>query len=446
MSADMKLLFISGNWTEDGGRSSYYMDKVIHSFETRLGHPIRAFNGGDISVLPNILRENVPNCDVVFWSPNIPKELNVRINPKDYNSKIVLITFKRNDDRYTFEDMISKSIASRSDLTCEVRKNDSGRYEMRVYDILGTLWSDFTVNTQSSVNVLVNRSISLLGFTYYKLSSRRTPIYCTNDDLDDIFETYKDFGNILHDIQFPDTKKIKRHLGELSFRGKSSNGSHNDLIYSNSRNYRMSDELDITELVASKILNGKVNYYGTKKPNLQAGVFDKVMLKYPDINYIFHSHCYIRDARFTERAVATGCTQEYDEIVKVIESYGLKTDICVNLLGHGSLIMGNSLDYVKSRFPDLVKRESPEPLGVEFNIVEVDDGYEKFINILNNKPILDGERLEIQFNDGTLGTYDVNVNEYTDDIGRPHSDAIINLTTKGIELQVPLTGLLVRRV
>ena len=444
---DLQVLFIAGNWTQEGGRTSNYMAKLINSFESKLGHPIQAFNGGNIDDLPEILEKYVPDADFVFWSPNIPSSLSSkrRINPKNYNHRVTLVNFKRNDGRYDFDDMMSISITLRADLTCEVRKNNEGRYEMRIYDILGNLWSDFTTNTSKSVATLISRATALKALTYTKFRHEDTAIQANNENLDEILAIYKDFGLRLVEVAEP-SDHVKRHLGEIAFRGSNDpDDSRYDLIYASERNLRLSESINESNFIATRLDRNTLSFYGDRKPHLSAALFNRIMQEMPGVNYIFFSQCYLRDAKFTERILTKGCNQEYDEVKKVIEENNFAKD-GVNIIGQGSLILGNNLVDIVSKFDQLVKRELPEAICIDFDTIMMDDGENSFINILGDKPLEGNELLEVQFLDGSIGTYNIKLKKFDDENGKPHSEAYVELVIKGVPIDFPLTGTMARRI
>lgn len=444
---DLQVLFIAGNWTDDGGRSSNYMSSVINSFENKLGHPILSYNGGNVDDLPKILEEHVPEVDLVFWSPNIPYELrrDRRMNPKDYNHRVTLVTFKRNDGRLTFDDMMSISITLRADLTCEVRKNSEGRYEMRIYDILGNLWSDYTTNTAKSVATLVSRGTALKTLHYTRFKGEDGVIVPQNENIDEIVEIYKDFGKKLIDVSEP-SEHVKRHLGEISFRGSTDKDSEQyNLIFSSERNLRLSDTINESNFVATRINQSTLVYYGNRKPHLNSAVFDRLFNKLQGINYIFSSQCYIKGAKFTDRILTKGCNQELSEIMKVIEENNFSKDP-INILGQGSIILGRSLEDVVEQFANLEKREIPEPIGIEFDAIQFSDGVDTFYSVLGGQEIQEGELLEVQFLDGSAGTYEVHLNEFTDSNNKSHKEAYVDLNVKGVPIEFPITGALGRRI
>lgn len=445
---DLRVLFISGNWNLEGGRSSNYMTSLINSFENKLGHKIQAYNGGNVEDLPGILEEHVPESDLVFFSPNIPYSLSSkrRINPKDYNHRVTLVTFKRNDGKLSFDDMMSISITLRADLTCEVRKNADGRYEMRIYDILGNLWSDFTTNTAKSVATLVSRGTALKSLRYARFRGEEGTIRQTNPDVNEIVEAYKEFGHRLVDVVKP-SEHVRRHLGEISFRGSDDpNDDAFTTFFASERNVRLSDDIGPENFVPTRMDRSSLVYFGQRKPHLNSAVFDRLFLELPDVNYIFSSQCYLRGARFTERILTKGCIQQTVEILKALEGLDPLELGGLNVLGQGSLILGRTVDDVEGRFGYLEKRDLPEPIGVEFDAILLDDGVETFDSILDGRKLEPGELLEIQFMDGSAGTYEIMVNSYRDDKNRPHHEAYIGLNVKGVPMDFPITGMLARRI
>lgn len=170
------------------------------------------------------------------------------------------------------------------------------------------------------------------------------------------------------------------------------------------------------------------------------------MSRVPEVNFILHSHCYVEDAPFTERCLPTGCINEFDEVIKVIESNGLVKDFCINMIGHGSLIMTSDLAHAHEFFTKLVARELPEPIGTDYELIEVDDGVQSFISTLKGRPIQNEELLEIRFTDDSVGNYSAVVKYYTDEEHRVHKDAYIKLVIKGIPTELPINGLYARRI
>ena len=219
----------------------------------------------------------------------------------------------------------------------------------------------------------------------------------------------------------------------------------NDIIYANVRNIALR-EYQPDDFVATKFLGNRLNYYGLDKPHFESGVFDQLMMRLPDLKYILHSHCYISDAPFTDRCLCPGCVQEYEEVCRVIDSRSYTDEFCINLLGHGSLMASSNKEYLYEKFGQLVKRELPETVGVDYDVVEVNDGVTSFINVLNNKQLEPDEKVEVMFPDGSIGSYNVEIKYYKDDQGLVHKSAYVEESIRGIDTELPITGLLARRI
>ena len=129
-----KILFVGGNWDLNGGRKS----KVVDEFAKYLPNAT-VYNGGNYNDLNKIL-ESCVNYDTVIWWANVPNELPKIRNVKDINYKTMLVSSKRNiDNKYSFQDLLQRSFALKSNLTIEFSKNDN-KYNMRLFDPLGNVW------------------------------------------------------------------------------------------------------------------------------------------------------------------------------------------------------------------------------------------------------------------------------------------------------------------
>jgi hypothetical protein len=76
---------------------------------------------------------------------------------------------------------------------------------------------------------------------------------------------------------------------------------------------------------------------------------------------MLHSHVYIKGAPFTKNNVPCGGIEEVMEIMDVIGMDMHKDFYAVNLVGHGCIVMSNSVDKLK-QLPYL-SRTMPEKLS-----------------------------------------------------------------------------------
>lgn len=115
--------------------------------------------------------------------------------------------------------------------------------------------------------------------------------------------------------------------------------------------------------------NDKLMYSGPDKPSVDTPVQIRLYRELDHINYILHSHCYIKNAPFTKQAIPCGAVEEFDEIMSLIHKQGLdnhRNMYVINLIGHGSIIMWNSmrqfhenieptLEYYCRKMPEYMK-------------------------------------------------------------------------------------------
>ena len=131
---ESKILFVGGSWNLNGGKKS----KIVDEFAKHLPNAT-VYNGGDYNDLNKIL-ESCTNYDTVIWWANVPNELPKIRNVKEINYKAMLVSSKRNvDNKYSFQDLLQRSFALKSNLTVEFSKNDN-KYNMKLFDPLGNVW------------------------------------------------------------------------------------------------------------------------------------------------------------------------------------------------------------------------------------------------------------------------------------------------------------------
>ena len=76
------------------------------------------------------------------------------------------------------------------------------------------------------------------------------------------------------------------------------------------------------------------------------------------VNFLLHSHTYIKDAPFTKNVVPCEALEEFYEISDLFNDENL-TDFYVNLRGHGSLALVRKTDkllgipYIERKLPEV---------------------------------------------------------------------------------------------
>lgn len=439
MDKKLKVLFVAGNWDKDGGRPSKYMGKFINSvrnYVTDLN--LVAFNGGHYDELETIIQMS-KDVDTVFWFANVPNDLPKIRDIKEVNYKAILINSKRNDNnKYHFQELISMALSQKSNLTCEIRKNESGHYEMRIFDPLGTVWSNFTTNISKSVAELFSRLMVLKDITRQSVVYAGPAIPVPADTDPAMLEKFKQYGDVFHDLVQP-KDGVKRYLGNMSFRCLKGFPSFKvgNLVYVSKRN---TDKSSITydDFVATTLEDNKVYYYGDNKPSVDTPIQLKLYKSLPDVNMMLHAHVYVENAPFTERAIPCGGLEEIPEVMRVVLRHGLTTNFCVNLIGHGSIVFARGLSYFDS--VKHISREVPESIDTDFEPIVVDDGVATFIHTLKGRPLQEGELLEVMFTDGSIGTHQVKIKAYRQDELTYHT-AYVEIVVKGTPIELYLAGL-----
>ena len=307
----------------------------------------------------------------------------------------MLISSKRNDNqKYSFQELIQRSLALKSNLTFEFRKTNTGLFNMMIFDPLGTVWYDGT-DISKAIDNCVKRMLFLKAMT------RQNTVQDTDDKtliMKWYFDQFKqpeyqsdktipipdeqDFVNVVRTYAkefqkfMPTNCKTERFIGNASLRklppqvgrcGKgmpSFRGSDNIIFVSKRNIDKQFIELD--NFVPVWLDNNKLMYSGPDKPSVDTPVQVRLYQTLDHINYILHSHCYIKNAPFTNTAIPCGAIEEYDEIMKLLNDSQIDThrnQYVINLIGHGSIIMWNDMQQFHEDIePKLAyyKRNTPE--------------------------------------------------------------------------------------
>lgn len=390
----MKILLVGGTFAaernEDStfGKSSGLIHKLAEAiksynkfhqgFET-----IDVYNGGNYDDLAEHLA-NTPNYDVVFWFANVSNDMPKIRDVKSIAPKTLLVTSKRNDNnKYSFQELIQRALASKSNLVFEfsklpvntedrtqlynicstneyknvVDKLDKPVFNIRIFDPLGCEWycgADIMVAVTSALNRL-----------YYLANITRQGTIQENSDKSELLESITDenmfvdivhsYAERFHELMNPGCE-VKRFLGNCSMRPSAPKEfrclkgmpsfRHGDYIFVSQRNVDK-EYLDISHFVPAKLENGKIYYCGENKPSVDTPIQLRFYNALPNINYMIHSHCYVDNAAFTTKPIPCGAIEEVAEVLDFIDKeYGSRelTSYRINLKGHGSIIMGHTVD------------------------------------------------------------------------------------------------------
>ncbi len=373
---ESKILYVGGSWDLNGGKKS----KIVDEFAKHLPNTT-VYNGGDYNDLNKIL-ESCTNYDTVIWWANVPNELPKIRNVKDINYKAMLVSSKRNvDNKYSFQDLLQRSFALKSNLTVEFSKNNN-KYNMKLFDPLGNVWYE-GLDIEECSKALLDRLAFIKSITRESTVSSEENIGALawffnmfkeemhKSDNNPEIPIKKEFLSIVRDYAYKfaettfQTKDVKRFLGNASFRCPKGFPSFREgkYIFVSKRNVNK-EFIGIDEFVPVYLKDGKIYYCGDNKPSVDTPIQVRMYNLLPNINYMIHSHCYIEDAPFTEKALPCGAVEEVDEISELLKDYygnDFNRDFyLINLIGHGSIMMSNNPEQLKNI--NMVGRKLPEDM------------------------------------------------------------------------------------
>ena len=373
---ESKILFVGGSWDLNGGKKS----KIVDEFAKHLPNAT-VYNGGDYNDLNKIL-ESCTNYDTVIWWANVPNELPKIRNVKDINYKAMLVSSKRNvDNKYSFQDLLQRSFALKSNLTVEFSKNDT-RYNMKLFDPLGNVWYE-GLDIEECSKALLDRLSFIKSITRESTVSSEENIgalaWFFNMFKEEMYKSdnnheipiKKEFLSIVRDYAYKfteatfQTKDVKRFLGNASFRCPKGFPSFREgkYIFVSKRNVNK-EFIGIDDFVPVYFEDGKLYYFGCNKPSVDTPIQVRMYNLLPKINYMIHSHCYIEDAPFTKKALPCGAVEEVDEIRELLKDYyddDFNKDFYLfNLIGHGSIMMSNDPGQLKHI--NMIGRKLPEDM------------------------------------------------------------------------------------
>lgn len=367
-----KILFVGGTWNNEGGRPS----KIVELFSKELKN-IDLFNGGNYKDLNNIL-ESVINYDIVLWWPNIPNDLPKLKKVKEINYKIMLVSSKRNNNEYSFQELLQRSFESKSNLIIEFTK-EKNIYNMRLFDPLGNVWYYGTdikecskelttrlefiksIKRESTISDEENKGALAWFFNDFKEEMYNSNIKVKTPINEDFINIIKEYAIKLAMNTFQ-TTDVKRFLGNASLRCPKGFPSFRDkkYIFVSKRNINK-EFITIKDFVPVYEKDNKIYYCGDYKPSVDSPIQVKLYKYLKNINYMIHSHCYLKDAPYTKTPLPCGAIDEVNEIISTIkENYKSlnKHFYKINLIGHGSIIMSNKLEKLKDI--EIISRNLPE--------------------------------------------------------------------------------------
>jgi len=341
----MNILFVGGTFDDTGGKASGYMTKLssaVHRiFQSQMkdGDSFVIQNGGNYNDLSAISCA----CDLLFWFPNIPNDKpKIVDNIKMSYPKMILVESKNNkQEKYTHFHLIARMLKHKTNLMIEFTGT-----RVTCASILDPLGNAFTMHDDNIDSVavrLASRCIELLSFTRVKSVSIGGAIQC--DDIPEFFKIVRERSDTFHELIH--AANTSRFLGNISFRCESGFPSlrRGDLIFVSQRNVdkrQISAESMVAVLMTS---TPDVRYYGHTKPSVDTPIQRLLYDYYPNVNYMLHSHVYVDGMMMTQNVIPCGAIEEFLEVISLNTNHE-SSDFCVNLKGHGSLVLANSLAYL----------------------------------------------------------------------------------------------------
>lgn len=360
----MKILFVGGTFDKAEGRKSSLVERFLSELGNFTDEKITVFNGGNYGQLENIL-ESVVNYDIVFWWANVPDNTLPKLrNIKEINPKAMLISSKRNDNKYSFSELVNHALMLKSNLTVEFSKREEKHFNMRVLDPLGNIWYD-GINIFECAESVMRRVIFLKSITRQKTNQVSKEKFEIKENefqnIDEFFKIIKEYAEVFHKKINP-ADGVKRFLGNASFRCCKGFPSfrHDKYIFVSQRNVDKR-YIDKKHFVPTYLEDEKIYYFGDKKPSVDTPIQLRLYQKFPNVNYMVHSHCYIKDASFTSISLPCGAVEEVDEIIStILKEYGtLDLEFYkLNLIGHGCIVMSSDVEKLKD--VEFISRPLPE--------------------------------------------------------------------------------------
>ena len=360
------VLIVGGTFDQEGGRPSKLIYNIHQEFMKDKDFIITCANGGPVSGLHDVVLPSVDAYDIVLWFANVPNdEIKLR-DVKAINPKCMLVTSKRNNDnKYTFAELISRSLAIKANLTVEFSKQED-RFNMMLFDPLGNVFYN-GLEVVDMCAAMVKRLKKLITFTRVPTIQDTASIIPEVPDESEFFSFAHDCADIFHNLIRP-AKGTERFLGNMSFRcqnGFPSFRGENGIIYVSRRNVDKSD-INATSFVPTYLdTTDTVRYFGDNKPSVDTPVQLRLYRLFPWANYMLHAHCYvdIQDeidgvmSFATNNPIPCGAIEEVQEIMehynfwidmwKETNNFDTPQLLAINLTGHGCILIAKDVAIFK---------------------------------------------------------------------------------------------------
>lgn len=342
-----RTLFVGGRFDCEGGKSSGYFRKLVKEAQKYITAS-DTVNGGSLTELVGAFHL-IRSYDVIIWAPDVPNEEEKFVGHiKQTHPKKLLVTSKRNltEDSYTFQDIVTRALATKSNLVLEL-SGSRERVLGTILDPLGVVYCHEEADVGVVAGALVRRLQRLTEFT--RVPSVQLGVSLPVPRAAEFFQLVREqaetFHEIIHGVNHT------RMMGNASFRCARGFPSYRHLegIFVSRRNIdkRFVGHEDF--VYARLAAGGVVGYTGSRKPSVDTPIQLLLYEALPNINYMLHSHTYIKGAPFTKEPVPCGALEEAKMVLDILLfRYGnLHLSYAINLLGHGSIVMGGTVDDLR---------------------------------------------------------------------------------------------------
>ena len=352
----MRVLFVVGTFDDAGGRPSSYGDALIGSF---LAHgqfkSYRSINGGKFDDLIGI---DLTKFDTILWFANVPNDKPKLVREiKKINPTCMLVTSKRNDNKYNYLDLVARALQTKSNLLVEFVKQPQGIIA-NLLDPLGNCFAKSVYDAKELSLAIIRRLDRLRRFTRkpsVQIGEIRPLAGLDTEITDKFMSLVGSYAAKFHELIHAPTSRL---LGNASFRCETGFPSFRsmDTIYVTKRNIDKRG-IAINGFVAVEDTPKCVGYYGVDKPSVDTPIQLALYKALPHINFMIHSHTYIHGAPFTKMVIPCGALEEVAEIMQIADDR--RHYFFVNLRGHGSICGGerccmlNDIKYYAREVPEL---------------------------------------------------------------------------------------------
>jgi hypothetical protein len=197
----MNVLLIGGDFDDNGGRKSGYIEKFANGL--RPYHLfVKTINGG---YYDELLKISMSECQAILWFANIPNDKPKFVNEiKSKFPKALLVISKNNiDGKYQTMDLVARALKAKANLIIEFTKNESGAICGTILDPLCNCYGGYKHSDVFLLSTLLAKRLwQLINFTRVESKSVGNKIdSCANPSF---VETIKWYGDRFHSLMSVD--------------------------------------------------------------------------------------------------------------------------------------------------------------------------------------------------------------------------------------------------